>query len=395
MNSPVFRLRLVSLATLFAAVNDGYAADLIAPCEGFPDQRPALSGAMSKSMLGVAWAGSRAVSTRLAREARPEDPGAAIEEFLVFDDFSDAKDGMVLAVEPKHREARWEIFGSLFFHAGRSGEDRRRAEESVAERVSSTCDDMLERVACLSETTLSVESSLEVFGGSAGFEYRWNEPWSVGLALSASQGDLEMGSVGNGDIESLSVTPYLSYYSGDLLGTADFWAGLLYSVGRHNFDIRRNADGGIVRGDSDGTTQALELNMGLNLGEEDWVHGPYAGLRYLNGSMGAYTELGPDGSYIGGQKSDSLVSLFGYRAAWRIPTMGGFWLPQLRVGWEHGYDERSHEIAGEELDGDFAAVAAGIAYRWESGWNLGLEYEGRWGADERAHYGAVRGGKEF
>jgi uncharacterized protein with beta-barrel porin domain len=49
----------------------------------------------------------------------------------------------------------------------------------------------------------------------------------------------------------------------------------------------------------------------------------------------------------------------------------------------------------DSRDEDLAVVGAGIGYWWDNGWNLGLEYEGRFGSETEAHYGGVRAGKEF
>ena len=97
---------------------------------------------------------------------------------------------------------------------------------------------------------------------------------------------------------------------------------------------------------------------------------------------------------------DSLVSILGYQVSWKIRGGRGFWVPQLRVGWEHEFEDGSGSgssfgIPVLSRDEDIAVVGAGIGYLWDNGWNVGLDYEGRFGSNTEGHYGGVRAGKEF
>ena len=376
------------------------------PCEYYPDNRQATASAIGNSALGVAWASTRDVGSHLYRNRAGIRPGSSLVDEVVAvspgakGGYS-AKGGAKVASISVPSPNRWEIFGSLFFysedHDGDSYRNRRKKKDDKYEK-----DEKYELARVMpygpGVVTTAAESSLDVYGGTIGAEYRFNRNWSAGVGLSASQGDLDMGSAGSSDIDSVSIVPYLSYYRADVLGSADLWGSLMYGYGMHSYETRRNTGGGIASGSPDADTHTVEFNIGLNYGDDDMVHGPYAGLRYITGTVDAYTEVGPGATYFGEQDVDSLVSILGYQVSWKIRGGRGFWVPQLRVGWEHEFEDGGATSFGIPLDSrdeDIAVVGAGIGYWWDNGWNVGLDYEGRFGSNTEGHYGGVRAGKEF
>lgn len=229
---------------------------------------------------------------------------------------SSAKGGAKVAAVAVPQPNRWEVFGSLFYYSeDHDGEYRGRRKRHDR-------DDRYDLHRSVTRGGFEVagadESSLEVYGGTVGVEYRFNRNWSAGFGLSAAQGDLEMGSAGSSDIDSVALVPYEPYYAADVLNSAGLWAGLMYGYGMHSYQTRRNSGGGIASGSPDADTHTLEFNIGLSYGDEDFVHGPYAGLRYITGTVDAYTEVGPGASFFGEQDVDSLVAILGYQMSWKI-----------------------------------------------------------------------------
>lgn len=353
----------------------------------------------------MAWASSRDVGSHLYRHRAGIRPGNhLVEEAAPVAPSAkggmSAKGGAKVAAISVPTPNRWEIFGSLFYytddHDGDRVSHRRKKKDDRYDTY-----DLYQAGSgggVPGFATSTADGSLDVFGGSIGTEYHINRNWSIGVGLSAAQGDLDMGSAGSADIDSVSIIPYVSYYRADTLGSADLWAGLMYAYGMHSYETQRFTGAGIASGEPDADTHTVEFNIGLNFGEDDFVHGPYAGLRYITGSIDAYTEVGPGATFFGEQDVDSLVSILGYQVSWKMRGGSGFWVPQLRAAWEHEFEDGNATALGipyAAADEDIGVVGAGIGYWWDNGWHLGLEYEGRFGSETEAHYGGVTAGKEF
>jgi uncharacterized protein YhjY with autotransporter beta-barrel domain len=343
-----------------------------------------VSSSLNRSTLSAAWAGSRDVGAHLTRNQAGLRPGVSVPRAAAVpksDAKASAKGPKVPIVAPKPR--RWEVFGSMYFYSEKFDGNARYQY----------CHDKY----CNKWLVGSTDTTMDLFGGSIGVEYRINSNWSTGVAVSASQADIDMGLAGSSDLDSISLIPYVSFYQEDAIGKADLWASGMYSYGMHDYDIRRNSIFGTTTGSPDGTTHLLEANIGLNYGEDNFVHGPYAGLRYITGEIDAYNEIGPAAAYVGQQDVDSLVALVGYQASWKIRGGNGVWVPQVRVAWEHDFEDgpNTFGLPGDLRDEDTAVVGASLSYWFDNGWNVGVGYEGRFGSAVTGHYGNVNAGKEF
>ncbi|QJE98383.1 autotransporter outer membrane beta-barrel domain-containing protein [Luteolibacter luteus] len=405
MNTPtVSFMRVLAIAAVTCSTSVQAGDESEDPC--YPDNRQATSTAVSRSVLGVAYASTRDVSGRMYRNragVRPgsvlvDEPVAVAPAYSSKGGMSSSKDAKVSAVSVPYPN-KWEVFGSLFYYSeesdGSSYHHRSKKKKYEGPKYGYGSGYGSGASAFVSG---AADTSLDVYGGALGVEYHINREWSVGVGVSASTGDMEMDAVGNADVDSVSVIPYLSYYRADAFGSADFWAGLMYAYGAHSFETRRFTGGGIASGSPDADTHEVEFTAGVNFGDDDVVHGPYAGMRYITGTVDAYTEVGPGATYFGEQDVDSLVSILGYQISWKMRGSRGTWVPQVRAAWEHEFEDGNASVFGvpvDSVDEDVAVVGAGLAYYFDNGWNLGVEYEGRFGSNTEGHYGGVKAGKEF
>jgi outer membrane autotransporter protein len=277
----------------------------------------------------------------------------------------------------------WEVYGSVFYFTEDQDEQFLTARTVTGAPI---------------RTTVHAETSVDIFGGNAGFEYRFDERWRAGFAIGASTADVDMTFFGSSDIDTLALVPYVSYYQEKAIGNADFYADAMYVYGMNEYDIRRIVGAGITTGSPDGDYHQIELTSGLNYRSGDLVHGPYASLRWLDGTIDSYTESGPGAALFPESDFESLATNLGYQVSYPIRLAGGVLVPQGRAAWEHEFEDdqsAAFGLPGGQIDEDLAILGAGLGYYMNSGWNVGFDYEARLGSETESHYVGLKVGLEF
>lgn len=242
------------------------------------------------------------------------------------------------------------------------------------------------------------DTDVDIFGGNVGIERHFTENWTAGLAVGFANTDVDMTFAGSSDIDTVAVTPYISYYKKDAFGSADYWADLMYSHGFNDMDIHRLTGGGLASASPDADTDEVEFTTGVNFHTGSVVHGPYGGLRWIDGTVDSYTEVGPGGGFFPEQDIESLASTLGYQASFPIHLNHGTLVPQVRGAWEHEFEDDGNSIFGiplGERDEDVAVLGAGLGFYCQSGWNAVLDYEARLSSNIEGHYVSLKIGKEF
>ncbi|MEM9235257.1 MAG: DUF1194 domain-containing protein [Verrucomicrobiota bacterium] len=181
-----------------------------------------------------------------------------------------AKGGMAKTPITHTHICRWEVWGQVFY----STED----QDSI----------FAGGIPGANAVMLRPDTDIDVFGGSVGFEYDFNDTWSAGFAVSGARSDVDMTFVGTVDIDTLALIPYVSYHR-DINGM-DYYADFLYAYGMNDYDSFRFPG---AAGTTDGDFHAFNFNTGLVMHNGQWHHGPYGELRWLDGDIDGYIEIGP------------------------------------------------------------------------------------------------------
>lgn len=338
-----------------------------------------VAATLHNSSIGIVRSQTRDIGRRIAR-LRAGVPATMVQPEAA-PAMTDSKGGMakggIVAAAPYPR--RWEVYGGINYYS----EDGDRQDV---------------RVPGTGGTTFIVpvmpDYEMDVFGGNVGIEYRINDNWSIGGAFAASNADLDFGPSASADIDSMALIPYVSYVRRDVFAGADYYADLLYAHSWLDYDTRRSFGG---KGSTDGDADQVEINTGLNFKSASLVHGPYAVLRWIDGSIESYQESGgtvfPDTDY------ESLATNLGYQVSYPISLNVGTLVLQSWAAWEHEFEDDGPTVFGVPLSGvvdeDLAVLGLGVGWYAAPGWNLGLDYEGRFGSNIESHYVGLKAGYEF
>ncbi len=124
------------------------------------------------------------------------------------------------------------------------------------------------------------------------------------------------------------------------LSLAGNWGGLnstfLYSYAASKTEMERNVAGNKASSATDVSAHILDWVVSYNFRQGHWVHGPTAGVQYINGRSDAYTEGGPAGIgllSVADQDFSSLRFELGYNISYHQAISAGKLVPYLNAAW--------------------------------------------------------------
>jgi len=169
--------------------------------------------------------------------------------------------------------------------------------------------------------------------GSLGVDYKWQNGWLAGAALTAGYVNPTFSLGGGYKQDSVALSLYAGYRNanwwGDLTGTAA-WLG---------YDTNRLAPIGITVQANNGSARGDDLSLAAEVGYDFHTgavtHGPIAGVILQQARVGSFTESGSFTSLsFGEQIRNSEVGVLGYqmRFDW------GNWHPFAQAVWDHEFD---------------------------------------------------------
>ena len=193
-----------------------------------------------------------------------------------------------------------------------------------------------------------------LYGVSAGFDWKPNFETTLGVALGYTYGKAKMHNGGGKiDMDDVRVTAFF----GRLFGNVYLDGGVQAGMG--SFDVRRNTVAGPAKGDTDSLFAGAFVTLGsmFTLWQdkrdgEGLYFTPSVGLSYFHTSIDGFRESGTAGLDTDDMDGDSLRARIALGLQWVIP--GDEWT--VRLGLEAAY---AHDFLGDEMDADARFVAGG------------------------------------
>ncbi len=231
-------------------------------------------------------------------------------------------------------------------------------------------------------------------GISLGADYRVRRDFAFGGGIGYGRDDTDVGTRGSRSKgESYSAVLYASYHPGE-----SFYLDGLLGYQWLSFDSRRYVTdtGGMVNGRRDGNQWFASVSTGLEYQREQVRITPYARLDVARATLDGYTESG-DAQYVlkyRDQDVDTTTTSLGLRLDWRYPVRWGTFSPQVRLEYQHDFQDASYAIMSyadmvggpfyrarlQGLDRNRFVFGLGAVLQTERDWALRLEYRGLFGS---------------
>lgn len=243
------------------------------------------------------------------------------------------------------------------------------------------------------------EFDFEVRAFSAGFDHRFSDRLSAGLAFSQEtlEATLKAGA-GSFKLEGVTGTAYAQWRGGMLFADASLGIGAVDVT-----SIKRTTMFGGLQtgGTTDGERLVGSVRAGVNLGSEGLRVTPFAGVRYLKGEIDGYTEAGVAGlNFVhGDQEAKAVLGQLGAVVDWRASDRFGVGLSAI---FQSDLEDGDRRLSGRLADtvaptasigvrdglGDSIKLGArvgGVCWeRW--GWGLGAQADIRDDGDTAMRY---------
>lgn len=164
----------------------------------------------------------------------------------------------------------------------------------------------------------------------------------------------------NGDLDNLGSSTTINTGTIGVFGSyqADRWFATATAFhGWSGYDNTRNSAGGANASSFDGTNYAVRGTVGTDMRFGQWLVTPEVGVQYMRVMLPGFTETGATALSVGADNSDSLRSSLGARFAYDYRTAtGGVLTPELRLGWQHEFNNGIRNVSASFIDPGFAGT---------------------------------------
>lgn len=241
----------------------------------------------------------------------------------------------------------------------------------------------------------------ETSGISAGIDTRVNQVFAFGGGIGYGRDNTDVGRNGTrSDAKSYTLAVYGSFHPGE-----SFFVDGLAGYQWLSFDLRRfvTANGALVHGERDGKQWFASLSLGGDYRRDRLQLTPYARLDIARATLDSYTE-GSDpihALHYQDQDVDTTTASLGLRMDYRIPVSYGVFSPQLRLEYQHDFQDDSSvtmsyaDLLGgpfyrgeiEGLERNRFVLGLGALLQTTRDFTLRFEYRGLFGSDADSDHG--------
>lgn len=236
--------------------------------------------------------------------------------------------------------------------------------------------------------------------GSMGVDYKWQNGFLAGAALSAGYVNPTFSLGGGYRQDSVGLSLYAGYRN------ANWWSDLIGTASWLSYDTNRTVPIGITLQTNNGSTIGDDISLAGEIGYDFHMgmltHGPVAGLILQQARVNAFAESGSFTSLsFGTQTRNSEVGAFGYQARFDW----GQWHPFAQVMWDHEFDPLgrmvtaslttiaapSYSMPAVALGRDWATATIGTQITLTPAWSALVSFTGQLGQDHVTNFGGLIG----
>ncbi len=222
-------------------------------------------------------------------------------------------------------------------------------------------------------------------GFAFGFEYKINDEYKAGIGYARSSTDITTNR-SKTDVDTHTGFLYGEYKPGN------FYVNGVLSYGKSSYDEKTKLTG--ITADYDANTLGVQALTGYSFG--NWT--PEGGLRYTNVRQKAYTNS--LGVRFANKTNDTLTGIVGLRYAKTFKAGSGLLItPEGKLALTYDLSRsnqgRSVTLAngtgyvaeGKNLDRTGLELGAGVSFKVNDSFDIGLSYEGKFRKDYSDHTG--------
>ncbi|MEQ9111026.1 MAG: autotransporter domain-containing protein [Rhodospirillaceae bacterium] len=205
---------------------------------------------------------------------------------------------------------------------------------------------------------------------AAGFDYDYDvitlgidksvgSGWVVGASVGLGNGEVEMLTGEENEVESLMASAYVSFN-----GESGVFIDLAAGVTADDYDTVRDTSFAFrptALGETSGTNVSINADVGYTMEAGGFRIGPFAGVRYVSSDISAYEETGAEmlNLTVLDQRTSGIVGAVGFELGGAYSSRDIQIIPTIRVAYETELDSIGYGASIQTSTGQIATIGRG------------------------------------